>query len=173
MTGYRIFSKNSNFSKILNEIGNNISFTEFRVCCWEYKTRQATYTRNTEARSRNNSCRGKAVSITYFGMCVCVCVCLCVCRRGSVSMRVPGCVCGCGCTVEKVCLRACNLTYPAALWLHHNFRHYLINGTILGKRLLNTKCVFWLPLQLLFETFLILRKFREIVSKMGKSLHVH
>jgi hypothetical protein len=44
-----------------------------------------------------------------------------------------------------VCLRACSLTYPACkthapychlrpLWIQHIFRHYLINGTIFGKR---------------------------------------
>jgi len=37
------------------------------------------------------------------------------------------------------------------------FPHYLINYTIFGKKLLNTKCVFWFSLQLLSETFLILR----------------
>ena len=38
------------------------------------------------------------------------------------------------------------------------FPHYLINGTISEeKKLLNTKCVFWFSLQLLSETFLILR----------------
>ena len=38
------------------------------------------------------------------------------------------------------------------------FPHYLINGTIFGKRLLNTKCLFWFSVQLLSETFLILRR---------------
>jgi hypothetical protein len=32
------------------------------------------------------------------------------------------------------------------LWLHHIFRHYHINGTIFGKKLLNIKCVFWFSL---------------------------
>jgi hypothetical protein len=37
--------------------------------------------------------------------------------------------------------------------------HYLINGTIFeNKKLLNTKCVFWFPLQLLWAKFLILRR---------------
>ena len=49
--------------------------------------------------------------------------------------------------------RACGLNYPACnappychlrrLWLHHVFRHYLINSTIFVKTLLNIKCVFW------------------------------
>jgi hypothetical protein len=38
------------------------------------------------------------------------------------------------------------------------FPHDLINGPIFGKKLLNTKCVFWFSLQLLSETFLIIRR---------------
>ena len=51
----------------------------------------------------------------------------------------------------RACYRACSLTYPACtayepyclrpLWLRHIFGHYLINGTIFGKRLPNTKRV--------------------------------
>jgi len=37
------------------------------------------------------------------------------------------------------------------------FPHYLINGTIIEKTLLDVKCVFQFPLQLLYETFLNLR----------------
>jgi len=36
--------------------------------------------------------------------------------------------------------------------------HYLTKGTILEKKSLNTKCVFWFSVQLLSETFLILRR---------------
>ena len=63
----------------------------------------------------------------------------------------------------------CSLRYPACtanapycnLWpapLYNIFPHYLINGTILEKKLLNTKCVFWFSLQHLSKTFLILRR---------------
>jgi len=66
-----------------------------------------------------------------------------------------------------VCL--CSLRYPACnaqapyghLWpdqLYTIFPHYLINGTIFGKKLLNIKCVFWFCLQHLSETFIILRR---------------
>ena len=48
------------------------------------------------------------------------------------------------------------VTWPAPLY--NIFPHYLINGTILGKKLLNIKCVFWFSLQLLSETLLILRR---------------
>jgi len=36
--------------------------------------------------------------------------------------------------------------------------HYLINGTILEKKLLNIQCVFRVSLQVLSETFYILRR---------------
>jgi hypothetical protein len=49
----------------------------------------------------------------------------------------------------------CHL-WPAPLY--NIFPHYLINDTALDKKLLNTKCVFRLPLQRLSETFLILRR---------------
>ena len=76
---------------------------------------------------------------------------------------------GCGWTDAGLSLRASSLTYPAwnapryhlrPLWLHHIFRHYLINSTICGKSLLNIKCVFWFSLQHLFETFLIPRRIK-------------
>ena len=38
------------------------------------------------------------------------------------------------------------------------FLHYLINGTIFGKKLLNIKCMFWFSPQILSEIFLILRR---------------
>jgi hypothetical protein len=47
------------------------------------------------------------------------------------------------------------------LWtdpLYEVFPHFLINGTIFEKPLPKTKCVFWFSLQLLSETFLILRR---------------
>ena len=38
------------------------------------------------------------------------------------------------------------------------FPHYLINSTIFGKTLLDTKCVSWFPLQILSQKFPIIRK---------------
>jgi hypothetical protein len=40
--------------------------------------RKYMYKRNTEARSRNNGCRGKAISVTYWSVCVCVRLIVCV-----------------------------------------------------------------------------------------------
>ena len=45
-----------------------------------------------------------------------------------------------------------------SVWLYNIFPHYLTNGRISRKRSLNIKCVFWFSLQLLSETFLILRR---------------
>jgi hypothetical protein len=79
-----------------------------------------------------------------------------------------------------MCLRACRFTYPVChaqepyflrpVWLYHIFRHYLVNGTIFGKKSPNIKCVFWFSLQLLLETFLILgRNKRDIVINVKTS----
>jgi hypothetical protein len=53
----------------------------------------------------------------------------------------------------------------AALYWHlwpvrtyKTFPHYLINGTIFEKNVLNIKCVFWFSLQLLSEAFHIRRR---------------
>ena len=52
--------------------------------------------------------------------------------------------------------------------LYKLFPNYLINGTILEKKLLNTKCIFWFSVQLLSETFLILRRTeRDIIKSRG------
>jgi hypothetical protein len=54
------------------------------------------------------------------------------------------------------------------------FSHYLINGTIFGEKLLNIKCVLWFVLQLLSETFLILRRIqRDIMINVHRSLCTH
>ena len=115
--------------------------------------------RNNEARSRNHCCCGKAIRSKF-----------CVYARVLVSACV--CVLGGG-TVARVWFCACSLTYPACnahvlyclppLWLHHIFGQYLINGTIFGK-IMNIKCAFWFSLQILFETFLILRRVQRDIN---------
>jgi hypothetical protein len=55
-------------------------------------------------------------------------------------------------------------------WLHRIFLNYLINGTIFGKKSLNIKYVFLFLLQLLFETFLVVRRnLRDIVINVKTS----
>jgi hypothetical protein len=80
-----------------------------------------------------------------------------------------------------VCLGACSLTHSARnrrvsfslrpLWLHHIFRHYLINDTIFGKKLLDVNCVFRFSLQLLYEIFLIVRRIQgDVINVKTSSL---
>ena len=81
-------------------------------------------------------------------------------------------------------VRVCSLRYPARnahapycrLWparLYNISPHYLVKGTIFELQLLNTKCVFWVSVQLLTETFLILRRNeRDMIKKMYIGLHV-
>jgi hypothetical protein len=51
------------------------------------------------------------------------------------------------------------------------FLHYLINGTIFEKESLITEYLFWFSLQLLSETFPILKELSEMWSKMYVDLH--
>jgi len=75
------------------------------------------------------------------------------------------------------------LRYPACnanasfcrLWpapLYNIFSHYLINGTICGKKVIEHKRFFLFSLQLLSETFLILRRTGRDMIKMCIGLHV-
>ena len=69
---------------------------------------------------------------------------------------------------------ACNGHAPHRLWPVRFFRiipHYLINGKIFGKTLLNIKCLFWLYLQYLSETFLLLRIIeKDVIVNVHTSL---
>ena len=105
-------------------------------------TRRAIYIqRNNETCSCNHCCSGKAVRIT---------------------------------TIFK---RVCRLRYPEfnahapychlrPLRLYYIFPHYLINGTVFEKTLMNLKCVFLYSLQLLSVTFLTVSELRQILLKM-------
>jgi hypothetical protein len=82
----------------------------------------------------------------------------------------------------SVCLYSC-LSYPACkshtfcvvlchLWpgcLYYIFPHYLINGTIFGKKLLSVKCVFRFSLQGLSLIFLILRIIQRDIINIHRS----
>jgi len=67
------------------------------------------------------------------------------------------------------CMCICRLRYPECnahapycqMWLpplYKIFPHYLINGRVLEKKLLNIKCLFRVSLYVLSETFFILRR---------------
>jgi hypothetical protein len=84
--------------------------------------------------------------------------------------------------ILRVCV--CSLMYPVRrahapyhLWpapLYKIFPHHLINGTFFEKKkLLNTKHVFRISLQLLSKAFLILRRNeRDIIENVYFVLHV-
>ena len=75
---------------------------------------------------------------------------------------------------------ACNAHAPYChLWpvrlysIFFFFLHFLISGTIFGKMFLNIKCMFWFYLQLLYETFSVLRIIgRDMIKKTCIDLHV-
>ena len=92
-----------------------------------------------------------------------------------------------------LCVCVYSLSYPACnvnapywhLWparLYNIFPRYLTNSMIFGaekkkkekrkKKLLNTKCVFWFPLQFLSEKCLILRRNERYMIKKSCSLCV-
>ena len=101
---------------------------------------------NIKKHSRKHCCSGKAVLHT-----------MSVCLQSWLLRMQSTCV-----------VLYCHLR---PLWLHHNFPHYLVNGTIFEKKLLNTKYVFWFYLQLLSQTFLILGRIqRDIVINVNTSL---
>jgi len=76
-------------------------------------------------------------------------------------------VCGLSYAVCNAHAPYCHL-WPAPHY--NNFPNYLENGTIFGKKLLNTKCVFRFSLQLLSETFHILRRTeRDMIKTVHRS----
>ena len=59
---------------------------------------------------------------------------------------------------------------PSGCTIYIFFSPHFVIETIFGRMLLNIKCVFWYPLQLLSETFLILRKIQQdIVTNVHRS----
>jgi hypothetical protein len=97
--------------------------------------------------SLNNFCRGKSISITY-SECVYVALVIQHAKR----------------------MRRIKLSAVACLAVPFTFT-YLINGKNFVKMFLSIKYLFWFPLQLLFEIFLILRRIqRDIVICVHMSL---
>jgi hypothetical protein len=75
--------------------------------------------RNTEARSCNHICRGKAISFTYYE-----CTFVDLDNQHAQRMR--------------------RLAFsPLACPAYHIFPHHLTKGKFFGKKLLSIKCVFW------------------------------
>jgi len=65
--------------------------------------------RYIETRSRNHCCRGKAISITYYG-------------RMSAALVIHCAVC-----MRRIVIRW-------SVWLYHIFPHYFTNGTLFGGK---------------------------------------
>jgi hypothetical protein len=71
-----------------------------------------------------------------------------------VGARASACACERVALLIQYATRVRNVI--CGLRLHQIYRHYLINGTIFRKKLLNIKYMFGFSLRLLFETFLIM-----------------
>ena len=76
----------------------------------------------------------------------------------------------------RLCNRCCSgkaasIKHFECVFVALGTQHYLVNGTtFFKKKLLNTKCVFWIYLQLLSETFLILgRNERDTIKNVYRS----
>ena len=97
-------------------------------------TRQAVYVwRNSETRSCNHCCHGKAISIIYSEFVL-------------VALVIQ----------HAICMRCCILPSDACPPLIY-FSTLSHSSTIFAKQLLNIKSVFWFSLQLLSEMFRFLR----------------
>ena len=78
----------------------------------------------------------------------------------------------CFCRLRYPACKAHALYYVAICGLCDSYRiflQYVLNGTILGEKLLNIKCVFWFSVQLLCETFLVVRIQWEIAINVRTS----
>jgi hypothetical protein len=110
------------------------------------KERHCTYKCNSEARSHNHSCRGKARSMTYS---TCVPVGLAIQHKKRMRVIILSSV-------------AC-LTVPYFSTLFHKLRDF-------RKKVLNIKCEFWFSLKPLSEKILILRRIqRNSVIRVHRS----
>jgi hypothetical protein len=108
--------------------------------------RQCVFKRNIETRSRNHCCRRKAINIGYSEFVSVALVIQHAKRMRRIILSSVGC-----------------LPVPYFSTLSHK-RHDLQK-----KMLLNMKCVFWFSLQLLFETFLILRRNQRDILNLPRS----
>jgi len=82
------------------------------------KDRQFTLKSKADLRSHNHFCRRKTISITHF-QCVFVALIIQHAQRIAIWYCHPWHICPC-----------------------HNFPHYIINGTIFGKTILNVNMCF-------------------------------
>ena len=93
--------------------------------------------RNIETRPCNQCCSGKAVSITYPEYVICITI------YPAWYARAPFC-------------------YPRPTLIVNMFPHYLKNGLIFGKKLLNTKCMFCSAIVVLLDWTLVQKRQKKI-----------
>jgi hypothetical protein len=84
-----------------------------------------------------------------------------------ISIYVYSCLSYLACISHPFCTALYSHMWP--ICLYHKFPCYRTHGTIFGKKLLNVKCVFWLSLQLLSETFFILRRIQRDIRNLQRS----
>ena len=106
--------------------------------------------RNTGALSRND-CRRRRTAKN-----IRLCVCVCVCVGGGVPGWLGACMRVALLSQHTTRMRHVVTSFVPPLAPPH-FLTLSHNRTIFGKKSLNINCVFWLSLQLLFQTFLVLR----------------
>ena len=125
--------------------------------------------RHVAARSRNHCCHGKAISITYSCVRVRVCVWVGVDARERAWAYARVALLNQQATRRRHIM--CGLIPPHFSTLshkRHDFREW-------GGKLQNTKYVFWFSVQLLFETFLILKRYHwgTVINVKTSSSMVH
>jgi len=102
----------------------------------------------------NQCCRGKTV-LNIMSVCVCVCVCVYSCLHYPAS--------------NLHIFRVIFYLHLWPAWLYYIFPHYLTNGMTFIKKLLNIKCVFWAPLQVLSWTLLTQRRIQQDITNVRVS----
>jgi hypothetical protein len=105
--------------------------------------RQCTY--NVRLRSVRVTIVAVRSSNIIYSVCVCVCVFVALVIQHAKRMRR---------TISSCLACLAYLISP----------HYIINDTIVGKRLFNKKCTFRFSLQFFSETFLILRRIQGDIT---------
>jgi len=107
--------------------------------------RQCTYKRNIEVFSRKYCLQRNRKNCYIFWVCVC-------------SLSHPACK-----AHAMYFIVICGITSSTVF-----FSAYVKNGTDIGKMLLNIICVFWFSLQLLSETFLVLKWIQRDIKCLYK-----
>jgi hypothetical protein len=153
-------------------VGESDTYKDFGMILLEKKPkhtkfkqdRQRTYN-VTLTHVHETTCRVKAISIMYFCVCVCVCVC--------VFVGVGGWARECACARVALLIQRAARRHVAICGLSSSTTFFVIISLMAQcseKKWLNTKCVFWFSLQLLFEIFLIVRIIqRDIVINVKTS----